>query len=357
MVPAIVAVTVAVFLMVSCAVNWIGELSRARRRAATRRRTLQRAEVAEAPPEVKSLTRVAIDDPLADVLVWGTDPAVLAQVRRTLSLGGYRVDSVTTLSDASRVLGAEPFDLLLLCAEGEVTHLDELLQVARLHEPRPEIIVVHPTGHPLAVPSESVPATSIELPVTDRRLLRQVHRVLDERAKRLDEERPKVRLVTGGRASSPAKHVINVPAGLFIAPNHTWISIQPNGEVRIGLDDFALKLIAAAVDDVELPLLDDRVGKTSPLFSLYRGAKALDITSPINGQVTTVNDALHRDPALLSSAPYTKGWVCTLKANNLAEELRDLRLGEDSVNWYVDEVERHLRTREARRLELHAKPD
>ena len=119
MVPAIVAITVAVFLMVSFVVNWIGEFARSRRRATKRRLTLQRAEVAEPPPEVQTLTRVAVDEPLADVLAWGADPAVLAQVRRALSLEGYRVDTVTALSDASRVLGAEPFDLLLLCAEGE----------------------------------------------------------------------------------------------------------------------------------------------------------------------------------------------------------------------------------------------
>jgi len=345
MVPAIVTITVAVFLVVNFLVNWVVELVRARRRMKARRLALERSEIAEAPPEAPSLKRVAVEEPLASVLVWSTDPAVLTQFRRALALGGYRVDTVTTLPEASLVLGSEPFDLLVVGASGAVPRLDELVQVGRLHDPAPDVIAVHGPSQALELPPETAADSTIALPCKDKTLLAQVRTALEQRAQRLEAERPRVRLVTANRPQSSAKHIINVPAGLFIAPNHTWVSIQPNGDVRIGLDDFALKLLASAVDDVELPLPNDQVGKTVPLFSLYRGTQAIEIRSPIDGQVTAVNDALHHDPELLSTAPYTRGWVCTLRAKNLTEELRELRLGEDALHWYRDEVERHLESR------------
>ncbi len=345
MVPAIVTITVAVFLLVNFLVNWVVELARAQQRMKARRRALERSELAEAPPEAPSLKRVAIEEPLASVLVWSTDPAVLAQFRRALALGGYRVDTVATLHEASVVLGSEAFDLLVVGASGAVPRLDELLQVGHLHDPAPDLIAVHGPDQALEIPTETTPNATIALPCKDRSLVAQIRAALTKRTQRLDAERPRVRLVTANRPQSAAKHIINVPAGLFIAPNHTWVSIQPNGDVRIGLDDFALKLLASAVDDVELPLPNDQVGKTAPLFSLYRGTQSIEIHSPIDGQVTAVNDALHRDPELLSADPYARGWICTLKAKNLAQELRELRLGEDAVHWYADEVERHLENR------------
>ncbi len=343
MVPAIVAITVAVFLLVNFFVNWAVEVARARRRREARRRVLVRAERAEAPAETPSLRRVAVDDPLASVLVLGTDPEVLGQCRRALALSGYRVDTVESVREASQVLGTQPFDLLLLAATGRVSSLDELVQVGRLHDPAPDVIAVHGADAKLETPPEVTLAGTITLPCRDHLLVAQVQKLLATRTERLVAERPRVRLVTDNRSASPAKHIINVPAGLFIAPNHTWIAIQPNGEVRIGLDDFAIKTLASAVDDVELPLPNDQVGKTVPLFSLYRGTQTLDITSPIEGQVTAVNSALHHDPELLSVAPYTKGWICTLKAKNLAGALQALTIGEEAMPWYLDEVERHLR--------------
>jgi glycine cleavage system H lipoate-binding protein len=345
MVPAIVAITVAVFLVVNFLVNWVVELVRGRRRVRARHRILERSEIAEAPAEAPSLKRVAVDEPLASVLVWSTNPTLLTQFRRALALAGYRVDTVATLPEASLVLGSEPFDLLVVGASGAVPRLDELVQVGRLHDPAPDLIVVHGPNQALEIPGEVTASTTITFPCKDRSLVAQVKAALAERTARLEAERPRVRLVAANRPQSSAKHIINVPAGLFIAPNHTWVSIQPNGDVRIGLDDFALKLLASAVDDVELPLRNDQVGKTVPLFSLYRGTQTIEILSPIDGEVTAVNEALHRDPDLLASAPYTQGWICTLKARNLSQELRELRLGEDAMHWYMDEVDRHLRSR------------
>ena len=330
MVPAIVAITVAIFLLVNFSVSWVVELARSRRRRLALRRAFRLSVEAPAPTEIPSLKRFEPDDARASVLVVGGVRANREALWEHIALAGYRTDSVHSAREARELMSGTSYEIVLR---------DEALD---LGEPLP-----HPDGASpdlvtiRAATGSADSSASLAWPAPHRVMLRQLRQLLTEREQRL-AARPTVQIVTAERRQSTAKHVINVPAGLFVAPNHTWVRLEPNGEVRVGLDEFALKLLSSTVDDVDLPLPNDQAGTSTPLFSLRHGARSLPIMSPIEGQVTGVNDVLYQDPELLAESPYTKGWICTVRPKHLATQLAALRLGEEALDWYTEEIERHL---------------
>ena len=62
-------------------------------------------------------------------------------------------------------------------------------------------------------------------------------RAYDERQDRLEQQmRHKIRLVRPGTGESKSRFELNVPAGVFVSPQHAWAKIELNGSVRVGVD-------------------------------------------------------------------------------------------------------------------------
>ena len=44
--------------------------------------------------------------------------------------------------------------------------------------------------------------------------------------------------------------MVNVPGGVYLAPEHTWVKVELAGDARIGLDDFFHKLVGPLADEM-----------------------------------------------------------------------------------------------------------
>jgi glycine cleavage system H protein len=129
---------------------------------------------------------------------------------------------------------------------------------------------------------------------------------------------------------------------VFVADGHAWARIEPSGQVRVGLDDFARKALGA-VEKVALPSPGTEVKRGDPLFTVSRGSGTAHFPAPVTGKVTEANAALATEPDRVSRSPYDRGWVCLVQPADLAAELPTLRIGRPVVDWYQQEIER-LRT-------------
>ena len=67
-----------------------------------------------------------------------------------------------------------------------------------------------------------------------------------------------------------------IPMGVFVAQNHLWIYPEKNGEVRIGLDDFIMKLMGD-IATYDLPNLNLHVKKGQALFTVKHDRPRLHI--------------------------------------------------------------------------------
>lgn len=75
-----------------------------------------------------------------------------------------------------------------------------------------------------------------------------------------------------------------IPKGYFISKAHAWVEIAFSGEARIGIDDFAQKVIGT-IDRIEVVPLGTEVSKGDTLLTVRHGIHALSIPAPLSGKV------------------------------------------------------------------------
>jgi glycine cleavage system H lipoate-binding protein len=134
-------------------------------------------------------------------------------------------------------------------------------------------------------------------------------------------------------------HGFALPANAFYHPGHGWAMLEPNGLVRIGVDDF-LHTALGRLDAVELPRPGDSVTAGRPAFSLVQGQKRADVAAPVSGVVTEVNPALAAQPGLIKARPFDAGWVARVRPTALSAELPRLHVAERASAWLKREVTR-----------------
>jgi len=210
---------------------------------------------------------------------------------------------------------------------------------------RPDIDVIVITGFAsieTAVETVKFGAMAyVEKPFTEDELLQFLKTALIKRQANLEKHmRHKIRLIKPGTRESKSRFELNVPAGVFVSPQHAWAKIELNGTVRIGPDDLIRKIFEK-VDRVELPETEHEIKKGETLFSINYGDFKLEVPSPISGKITSVNSEHTEHPEWMAIKPFELSWMCGVEPSNLSAELPALKIGTDSVDWYKAEIDRY----------------
>jgi len=128
-----------------------------------------------------------------------------------------------------------------------------------------------------------------------------------------------------------------VPAGYFFHNGHTWARIESGGFIRVGMDDFAQKLLGQP-DAFDLPLMGKELEKDSVGWRLKREDNLADVLSPVDGVIVEVNPGLREKPELANQGPYGEGWMFMVYTPDVKGAAKKLMADEDSVNWMNGEV-------------------
>jgi glycine cleavage system H protein len=129
------------------------------------------------------------------------------------------------------------------------------------------------------------------------------------------------------------------PNGVFLSPGHTWASLEPNGSMRVGMDDFARQMVGA-IDTMDLPKVGTKVRAGEPLVRLYKGASLANLIAPLDGEVMDVHTGLALNAVPVRRDPYGEGWMVLLKPENLSRGLSRLTVAEEANSFLGKEVER-----------------
>jgi glycine cleavage system H lipoate-binding protein len=113
--------------------------------------------------------------------------------------------------------------------------------------------------------------------------------------------------------------------------------------VRIGMDDFASKLVGK-IESISLPQRGRWVRQGQKIWTILRDGKSVDMVSPIEGTVTDVNDAVARNPELARRDPYGDGWLVTVQAPDAKINFRNL-LGGTLARLWTESAALQLRNR------------
>src|SRR5262249_21935091 len=102
-----------------------------------------------------------------------------------------------------------------------------------------------------------------------------------------------------------------VPTSLFYHPAHLWARIEDKGRVRVGLDDFAQRVIGR-VYSISLPAPAAEASESCACWSLSHQAGVTSLLSPVAGLVRQINPKLIEQPSLVNRDPYGDGWAFTI---------------------------------------------
>lgn len=120
---------------------------------------------------------------------------------------------------------------------------------------------------------------------------------------------------------------------------HTWAKPEYGGRVRVGLDDFAQKLIGKLAQ-VELPNIGQEVKQGEVGFQVRRNGEIAKVLAPVDGIVSNVNNALREHPEITNESPYEKGWLFTIEPVKLRKNLKDLYYGQEAHSFMQEESEK-----------------
>lgn len=293
--------------------------------------------------EASTLKRVQVNNPKARILAVDDEEIILNSFRKVLVYAGYSIDTVERGAEALGLIRKNDYDFVF--TDLKMPEMDGVELTKAVKHLRPDIDVIVITGFAsieTAVETVRVGAMDyVEKPFTEDELLGFLKTALIKRQANLEKTmRHKIRLIKAGTGESKSKFELNVPAGIFVSPQHAWAKIEPNGTVRVGPDDLIRKIFEK-VDHIELPQAEQKIKKGETLFSLKYGDFNLDLPSPISGQITSVNSEHAEHPEWLAIKPFGLSWMCGIEPSDLAGELPELRIGSDSVDWYQAEIDRY----------------
>jgi len=353
----IVVVTIIVFIIVDFALRVYFQKRQELKLKKERKEALDIGLKLDFSEEAKTLKRVEVKEPKARILAVDDEAIILDSFRKILVVAGYSIDTVEKGREALGLILKRDYDFVF--TDLKMPEMDGLEVTKAVKHLRPDIDVIVITGYAsieTAVETMKYGAMDyVQKPFTEDELIDFFNKC---RIKRLDgierQMKPTVRLITPSTKESGSQHEFNVPAGIFVSQNHTWVNVEMNGTARIGIDDFVRKTISK-IDEVELPKLNKEVKKGELLFSIKQNSHAIGISSPISGKITLINTEHIEHPELIAVNPFELSWMCCIEPSNLSEELHSLKIGADSINWYKGEINKYtemVRGVEKERLQM-----
>jgi len=138
---------------------------------------------------------------------------------------------------------------------------------------------------------------------------------------RLDELKQSHEKIAKKQAEYPVMH-----ERLLYSPNHMWAMVTPEGNVTVGLSDYAQRHLKG-IAGIQTDPVGCEVKKEEPFGVVETWMFMFDLYSPVSGKIARINKVLQDEPFIINKDPCEITWIAEIKPNNLItlqEELRDL---------------------------------
>jgi CheY-like chemotaxis protein len=292
--------------------------------------------------EAKTLKRAEVENPKARILCVDDEAVILDSFRKILVLDGYSVDTVENGKEALGLIQSHSYDFVF--TDLKMPIMDGVEVTKAVKHIRPDIDVIIITGYATvetAVECMKYGAMDyVQKPFTEDELLEFTKKSLIKRQDKISKTlKPKVHITHLKESGGVTAPEFQIPGGVFISEGHCWANVSENGSVKIGLDDFAKKIIGK-IDSIELPNLGMTVKKDQSLFTVTQGTRNISFKSPVSGKVKEVNKFINNEIDSLNLTVYDQNWICEIDADELDSELPTLKIGKSAVALYQDDIER-----------------
>jgi glycine cleavage system H protein len=133
------------------------------------------------------------------------------------------------------------------------------------------------------------------------------------------------------RVASLLGNLAQIPAGIELALNHTWIKNDGGPVVTVGLDAFVATFLGT-VGRIVLP----EPGTAAGSVVLEDGARSLALALPVRGRVVAVNPGILRDPSGMHDDPYGRGWLLQIQPDHGAP--RRTLVASQARTWLLEQT-------------------
>lgn len=116
---------------------------------------------------------------------------------------------------------------------------------------------------------------------------------------------------------------------------HTWALQESPTLVRVGIDDFGARLVGK-IDEITLPKRGQWIRQGQKFATVMRDGQKAELVSPVEGEVTSVNDALVSNAGILNSDPYGQAWFVSVISPDLPTSFRNLLSGTLARKWMAE---------------------
>lgn len=120
--------------------------------------------------------------------------------------------------------------------------------------------------------------------------------------------------------------------GVYFHQGHSWASPEGGEVVRVGMDDFAQKMLGK-IDAIKFPKVGSQVTQGEKGWSLLVGSKSIDMLSPVDGKIVDINENLLSSPENVSRDPYGQSWLMKVETPKISSNLKNLLSGELAGKW------------------------
>ena len=128
---------------------------------------------------------------------------------------------------------------------------------------------------------------------------------------------------------------MTIPAELRYTAEHEWVAVD--GPVAsVGITDYAQRALGDVVF-VSVPAPGTRVTAGEPCGEVESTKSVSDIYSPVDGEVTEVNNDVDDDPGLVNSDPYGAGWLMRVRLDDASDEPAGLLSPDEYAELTEDE--------------------
>lgn len=154
---------------------------------------------------------------------------------------------------------------------------------------------------------------------------------------RNNKKASEVTLTTSSPTFTPKS--LTIPRGVYFDKTHTWVFMERDGNVRVGIDDF-LPRVTGSVTKVILKEPGEKVRKGEKIFSLMHEGKQISVGSPVSGIIRELNPELDSDTGIINRSPFGEGWVYVIEPENWLRETEFLFMAEKYSSWIGNEFSR-----------------
>ncbi|MBZ0199896.1 MAG: response regulator [Ignavibacteriaceae bacterium] len=333
---------VIVFIIADILIRMIGKQLNEKKQKKEREIVLQESLNLDFTSEAKSLKRAEVPNSKAKILCVDDEEVILGSFRKILVLDGYSVDTVETGQEAIGLIQKHHYDFVF--TDLKMPLMDGVEVTKAVKHTRPDIDVIIITGYAsveTAVETMKYGAMDyVQKPFTEDELLDFVKKTLIKRQDKIQKQlKPQVHITHVPSSDDFVKGEFSIPGGVFIDKNHTWLSINQEGIAKVGIDDFAKKLIGK-IDSVEFPNLGMNIKAGQPLFTVKQGNRSVTFNSPVTGKVSKLNTFLTDNLSALDVTPYERNWICALDTDMIDDEIKLMSIGKSAVTLFQNDIEK-----------------